>query len=468
MQVRMFRKERANMTKENLIKYKKEIEEGISELVKLPTIYDGISVTKGMPYGQNVYNGYCWIKNKALQDGFEVLEFDGHALAIRIKNPAGENEKSENRIDILAHLDVVEPGDGWKESPFSGKITGAYIHGRGTQDMKGPLMTVYHVLKYIKENNITCKREIRLVVGCDEERTMEDMHYYIGKAGEPAFAFTPDGNFPFSLGEKGALMWHMEGKMSSCIKELEGGVQCNVVSPKAVALLKDSENYRAYEDACKTAEFQAEIMKKADYICITVFGRAAHASRPEKGINATVLLLDLIRRVSRDRLAELIWQCFSDNNGKGCGLNYEIEPMGKLTLNLGILKIRDDRITADIDCRYPKGVAAEELTSKIRQSLSPLKVTLEYDDAPTLADKNSSFIKCLLHSYRKATGDTVTEPLISGGVTYSKAVRNCVAYGPMFEGDNILAHQANEKISRKSLEKLFEIYTESIIQLGNL
>ncbi|HOQ76107.1 MAG TPA: hypothetical protein PK369_06000 [Thermoclostridium sp.] len=57
-----------------------------------------------MPYGKGVHAGYEWLKGKALADGFEVLEFDGHALAIRIPgNVSGE------RIDVVSHLDVVPP-----------------------------------------------------------------------------------------------------------------------------------------------------------------------------------------------------------------------------------------------------------------------------------------------------------------------------------------------------------------------
>jgi succinyl-diaminopimelate desuccinylase len=73
----------------------------------------------------------------------------------------------------------------------------------------------------------------------------------------------------------------------------------------------------------------------------------------------------------------------------------------------------------------------------------------------------------LLNTYREISKDLITEPIISGGVTYSKAMANCVAFGPMREGDRILAHQANESLDIQNLDKLFEIYTETMIRLGN-
>src|SRR5690606_8648725 len=116
------------------------------------------------------------------------------------------------RIDVVSHLDVVEPGTGWENDPFSGAVMDGHVHGRGAQDMKGPLIATYYALKYIKDNRIPCNRELRIVIGCDEERTMDDMRYYLDKAKEPIFAFTPDGKFPYSYGEKGALMWTMDQK----------------------------------------------------------------------------------------------------------------------------------------------------------------------------------------------------------------------------------------------------------------
>ena len=212
--------------------YHGDLIRSVSELIRIPTVFDEATVTKGMPYGKKVYEGYVWLKAKAQNDGFEVKEYDGHALAVRIPgNPASE------RIDVVSHLDVVEPGTGWENDPFSGAVMDGHVHGRGAQDMKGPLIATYYALKYIKDNRIPCNRELRIVIGCDEERTMDDMRYYLDKAKEPIFAFTPDGKFPYSYGEKGALMWTMDQKVRTSIRELDGGVQCNVVSPMATAFL---------------------------------------------------------------------------------------------------------------------------------------------------------------------------------------------------------------------------------------
>lgn len=40
---------------------------------------------------------------------------------------------------FAGHLDVVPPGDGWSESPWSGEVRAGLLHGRGAVDMKGAI-----------------------------------------------------------------------------------------------------------------------------------------------------------------------------------------------------------------------------------------------------------------------------------------------------------------------------------------
>lgn len=449
--------------KKNISNYYNDLITDISELLKISTVYDSQSVSKEMPYGKNVYRGYQWMKQKALHDGFEVMEYDCHALAIRIPG-----NKSQKRIDAVSHIDVVEPGRGWTNDPFSGHISNGFIYGRGAQDMKGSLLITYYALKYIMDNEIPLDSELRVVIGCDEERTMDDMRYYISKAGEPEFAFTPDGRFPYSMGEKGALMWTLAGSYNTCIKTLDGGVQCNVVSPMAEALVDDINSYQLYIEMLSKLSYQGEILKEDDMLRIKITGKAAHASRPDEGVNASVQLLRLISEVSSDNLASLLCKCFEGNNGEGADIYYDIEPMGKLTLNLGILKIENGMITAEVDCRYPYGVASETLTEKLKKAINPLNVELKYDDKPTLSDSTSPYLKTLLQVYREAAGKPDAQPVLGMGVTYSKAFRNCVAFGPTSEGDLVLAHQADECIEISKLETLLDIYTRAMISLANL
>ena len=53
--------------------------------------------------------------------------------------------------------------------------------------------------------------------------------------------------------------------------------------------------------------------------------------------------------------------------------------------------------------------------------------------------------------YREHTGDDGSEPLVIGGGTYARAIKNTVAFGARFPGEPELGHQKNECISVKSM-----------------
>lgn len=43
-----------------------------------------------------------------------------------------------------AHMDVVEPGNGWKEEPFKARLNDGFIYGRGACDDKGSLASIIY------------------------------------------------------------------------------------------------------------------------------------------------------------------------------------------------------------------------------------------------------------------------------------------------------------------------------------
>ena len=78
-----------------------------------------------------------------------------------------------NPVLLMAHMDVVpvEPeneGD-WVHPPFSGKMAGGFIWGRGTLDDKGCLMALLESVEWLLEQGFQPNRTIYLAFGHDEE-----------------------------------------------------------------------------------------------------------------------------------------------------------------------------------------------------------------------------------------------------------------------------------------------------------
>ena len=103
----------------------------LQKLIRIPSVYDAETITDERPYGKGVSDALAYMAGLAQKDGFEVLTYDGHAIAIR-------TAPQVERIDIVSHLDVVEPGMGWSVPPCCGEVQNGRLYGRGSQDMRAP------------------------------------------------------------------------------------------------------------------------------------------------------------------------------------------------------------------------------------------------------------------------------------------------------------------------------------------
>lgn len=427
-----------------------------SALVQIPSVYDESSISPEAPYGKPVRAALDFMKALCQKEGFEIREYDGAAFSA--------SWGSGERVDVASHLDVVNITDDWDEDPFSGSEHDGYIHGRGTQDMKSGAFLSFLALKLAKDSGIVPKREIRLVYGSDEERTMEDMRLYVQKAGLPSFAFTPDGVFPMAIGEKGALMWVIKGKLPDCIFSIDAGVQPNVIAPSAHAVLR-YVNLSDVERASSELGIPVFVSGTEDALSVRTEGKAAHASRPEAGHSAISDLLRVLSFLTKDGLICRLADFFKDGYSSGTELECDLVPMGKLSLNLGVLTGAESTLTALVDCRYPYGVSSHSLTKAVERAFPELSVELPYDDPPTYSPPEDPYISLLLQAYSEAVGHEAI-PYISGGVSYSKVFGHCVAFGSVGESSSPTMHQKNEKISEKDCISALEIYYRAIKKLA--
>ena len=390
------------------------------------------------------------------KEGFYIKNYSNKVISASY----GEGD----RIDIASHLDVVGQGEGWKYDPFLGEIIGDSIYGRGSQDMKAGAFLTFLALKIIKDNNIKLNKKINLVYGCDEERTMNDLRYYIKKEGYPSFAFSPDGSFPMAIGEKGALMWVMEGKYKGIVESFDCGIQPNVVSPVAKAVINDTNIYRI-KKYLSDNNIKSETEIKDNKIFIKIYGKSAHASTPLEGEDATLILFKLIKDLYKDKIIGDLYNIFADPYGNNAGIYNNIYPMGKLTFICGKSYLKNNKIVLYSDCRYPYGISSKELTEKLKNNISNFSIDLRYDDEPTLLENNNKYVKILMDVYKKVTNDD-TKYFISEGVSYSKVYKNCVTFGALGNKSLKTAHKADENIKIKDCISALEIYYYAILALS--
>ncbi|MBM3212438.1 M20/M25/M40 family metallo-hydrolase [Candidatus Poribacteria bacterium] len=205
---------------------KDEIVELLQELVRIPTVNTGI-----MPTGNET--ALCeFLKKKLDAEGIEseILE----SIPTRgnlVAHLPGENN-GRARLMFMSHTDVVPIGDEskWRHPPFSGKLDGGRIYGRGSDDCKGLTASQTMATILLKRLNIPLKRSLILAAGCDEEtgskygfrwlasnkREKIDAELAINEGGGSSFN-TPKGIcYAVALGEKGRLEANIHFTGKSC------------------------------------------------------------------------------------------------------------------------------------------------------------------------------------------------------------------------------------------------------------
>ena len=445
--------------------YREDLIESLQACLRIPSVRDMTTAKEGQPYGKGVAEALNWIENMAKKDGFVVKNYEGHVVTI--DSPHTGKEKT---VEVVSHLDVVGVGAGWDRDPFSAEIIGNRLYARGTDDMKRAAVLVYYAFKILKDYGIPLKNQLRLVYGGDEETNMDDMKYYRWQVPAPDFAFTPDGTFPLCIGEKGAYTVECSSQVpkESLILSLKGGEGSNVVASSATLILKTS-NSKPAEVYCNLHNIDAVIHKVEDKVQIDIKGVGAHASTPELGINAIVQALALVSEAYQDDYASYLFERLGQFNGEGVGIAQGTKEMGKLTFNLGTIHWKESgEIMFEIDIRYPNSTDSRWLAEQLQKSFPDFEFLVTYDVAWTLQDANRPAIQALMQTYKEFYPDLDQELQISGGVTYSKFIPNCVSFGASLPTDQKIAHQANEYICIDSLETLLALYTETLRKLGQL
>ena len=204
------------------------------------------------PFGKEAADCLAFFLNLAEGMGFETRNYD---------NYVGEVIFGEGKdFAILAHLDVVPAGSGWKYPPFAavindepsdGGVLGTKIWGRGAMDDKTPAVVCLYALKALKDQGITPNRTIKLIVGCNEEAGWKCIEHYNKVAVMPEEGFTPDADFPVIYAEKGIVHFTCAFPINEApMSALKAGERVNMVCDFATAILtrKAAENLVGYEN----------------------------------------------------------------------------------------------------------------------------------------------------------------------------------------------------------------------------
>ncbi|GKQ42783.1 hypothetical protein RD055328_07060 [Companilactobacillus sp. RD055328] len=363
---------------------------------------------------------------------------------------------------LICHVDVVPAGDlsAWDTNPFELVQKDGSLFGRGTQDDKGPTIASLFTVKALLDQGYTFNKRIRFIFGTDEEILWRGMDKYNQKESGIDMGIAPDAEFPLVYAEKGLQQSYLIGPGTDKL-ELDLMNAFNAVPGLA--------NYNGpkldkVESALKNHGFEYE--RNTDGL--TVQGNSVHAMNAPEGTNAVLRLAIALADVFDGVEAlEFIKQFGEDATGSNILGEIKDDVSGQLTFNISSLQINEKESRMQIDMRIPVKVEHDDLIKTIEEKVAPFGLRYEDFDylEPLYVPKDSELVNTLMSSYAKITGDTKSQPGISGGATFARTMKNSVAFGAMLTTTPDFMHQANENWPLKDMRTAMEIYAEALYQL---
>ncbi len=451
-----------DLQKENFVR-------DIERLVNINSVRT--SPAENAPFGEGCKEVLAEAEKILCEHGFSMTNFENYAGEVNLgKNP---------ELMLLAHLDVVPPGDNWTHQPFKMERNGDIVYGRGTTDDKGAAVAMIYALKAVREIYGDSEKGVRLVLGCGEETGSEDMDYYFSKRETLPYTLSPDADYPLINIEKGrfAPFFTKAVNPDGDIISINGGDTQNIVPPKADAVISgiDIEEVKKYcSDIQKETLAEINCEKENSNIHIFVTGTAAHASQPHKGNNAQTALIKLLSALplkgeahsSCRQLNEILPH--GETDGFSIGVKMSDEKSGELTLNFGVLSYIDGFFRCGTDLRLPLGATKENIKDVISNKLS--ERGFSFEGTPEMrpvhfVSEDSPLIKTALAIYEDYTGKE-GKCLAIGGGTYVHDIEGGVAFGIEFEGKDYRIHSNDEFADVNELLLTAKMYAQIIKDLS--
>lgn len=428
-----------------------EIIKTTCSIVDIKSVLDPSTKKQGAPFGEGISKALNFMLSLATKMGFETTNYDGYVGEIEF----GEGED----FGILCHLDTVPSGDGWDTDPFKATIIDDKIYGRGTVDDKTPAVLILYALNELKNKGVKPTKKIKLILGLDEETSWRCIDYYNTKAKMPELGFSPDADFPIINVEKGIISFKIEIKddIFNSLK-ITGGNAVNVVPNKCKAILKNKDEYIKKLNAQNLINFNID----KNTITLNATGKSAHGSTPHLGDNAIKKIIYTLSNILDSNIFKNIYHLlFEDNALDNLDLNLKDDVSGILTCNVGTIDINKDTLTMLIDIRYPVTIDGDIVIERMKNAFKENVVDVIKHHTPLYVDPSSNLIKKLQEAYTLVTGKPALLQAIGGG-TYSRALKQAVAFGPHFEEDEDVVHMANEYISISNIVKTYKIYEKAL------
>jgi len=473
------------------LRHEEEMLEDLRRLIRIPSLRGKPS--PGKPFGEEPARVLQEALSIARGYGFETHNFENYAGTVEFHGAQGgtgatpdakpeAGQDVETALGILAHLDVMPEGVGWTYPPFDITCEGGRIYGRGTADDKGPAVAALYAMRAVKEICPELKKNVRLILGTDEESGSEDIAYYFKQQAPPPAVFTPDADFPVINVEKGRFMptfgmqWEPSGPAANLprVTKIHASERFNVVPHEATAVI-EGLSLDTLKDVAEKIGRQTGVTFSVDEksMRVTASGKSAHGSLPEDGNNALTALLALLAALPLGdtpsaRAIRGLHEMFphGDTKGEALGIACCDEVSGALSMNFSICDLDESGFTAGYDCRAPISADQPEIVRTVAKKLAAFGAAFSDEGAvpPHHTPADTPFVQTLLRVYHDYTGNDA-KCLSTGGGTYVHEIDGGVAFGCAMPGVDNHMHGADEFAVWEDLVLSAKMFAQVIVDM---
>jgi dipeptidase D len=452
-----------------------------SRLISFPTVSaEGIEKNPAIAEMGKFLEG--WAKERGF--GFRALENNGvFELSWGTGAPL---------LGWVFHGDVVPaPAHEWKHPPFTARVDGEKLYGRGAEDDKGPLASGMVAMAFAKELGLKPQGPLLIIIGNGEESDWTAIKAYAEKQPKPRYVISVDSAFPVVVAESGFVSWSLEAPLKkvtrgkgpapiAALTHATAGEFLTQVPGKAEATLKaqGKTSLEAVEKAIAAAveklkaqrpQLNVTAAREGEAIKLTALGKAVHSSGADDGQNALWDLAAVLDQLKLERnglqaMLQAVARRFDgDHWGTKLGLAYEDALMGKLLVAPTLLRVDAEKelVTLEINLRRPQGKDKATFTRSLEQATALIgkesggliKAGKElYVGDPHVADVSGPLVKTLLDIYQRHQGGPAPKTLAIRGGTYARVWPGAVDFGPSLPGEEYSGHAPDESIKLTTLD----------------
>ena len=263
-----------------------------------------------------------------------------------------------------------------------------------------------------------------------------DMEHYKEEFPLPDYGFSPDGNFPIYNRENGyidiELNFH-EPKLSGK-EQFSGGASVNSV-PSHASYMKGSQ-------------------------LIEYFGKAAHSSTPEAGVNAINLLCKDLAETGDYRFAAFVDKFFPEGVYES---KFDFGKNKQLSIIPTMMWQNESKVSINFNVRHQFELSADVIIDEIAAYQDSVGFVLRVEERldPIWVEENLPWLQRMCQITEAYGMDGM--PKSGPGCSYAKSMPNFISWGPVFPDDPDCAHMENEQQPVESFLRSGGIYTEYLM-----